>query len=208
MPAGDKLDDRLREFRASLEAIPEVSEPPKSTLRILGSMRAEQQWNTLLAYFLDPSEPHGFDADLLKRFLDTVSEETGSSIDYIHRDIERVRVDTEVTSPQNNRLDIVIRAPEKWFVCIESKVDASEGERQTQRYIQDKHIGNEEKSEYPQDGHHYVFLSKAHASDSAAERFEDCTGDTLWMPFTRNCIDPTVSTQSGASASSTTFCRR
>ena len=173
MATRDELTDQFRELRTSLEALPEVTEPPKPMLRILGSARAEQKWNTLLAYFLDPSQPHGFGADLLKAFLGKVGQVTDDEIDYYHRDIEQVTVDIEVTSPQNNRLDILIRAPEEWFVCIESKVDASEGDRQTQRYVEDTHIGNEEKEEYPEDGRYYLFLSKKFTSDSSADGFED-----------------------------------
>lgn len=173
MASGDELTDRFRELRASLEALPVVTEPPKPMLRILGSARAEQTWNTLLAYFLDPSQPHGFGTALLKAFLDKVEQVTDDEIDYYHRDIERVTVETEVTSPRNNRLDILIRAPDEWFVCIESKVDASEGDRQTQRYVEDTHIGNEEKGKFPEDGQYYLFLSKEHAPDSSADRFED-----------------------------------
>ncbi len=172
MAESDDLTDHFRELRASLEALPEVAEPPKSTLRILGSMRAEQKWNTLLAYFLDPSQPHGFGADLLKSFLNKATEETDQVVEYYHRDIRSVRVDTEVTSPENNRLDIVIRAPDAWFVCIESKVDSSEGTQQTQRYVDDTHVGSEEKSEFP-DGQYYLYLSKEYTSDSTADQFED-----------------------------------
>ncbi|WP_436931227.1 PD-(D/E)XK nuclease family protein [Halosimplex halobium] len=173
MATGEELTDRFRELRTSLEALPEVTEPPKPMLRILGSARAEQKWNTLLAYFLDPSQPHGFGADLLKAFLDKAGQMTDDEIKYYHRDIERVSVETEVTSPQSNRLDILIRAPDEWFVCIESKVDASEGDQQTQRYVEDTHIGNEEKDEYPKDGRYYLFLSKEYAPDSSACGFED-----------------------------------
>jgi len=173
MATSEELKDRFSELRTSLEALPAVSEPPKSMLRILGSTRSEQKWNTLLAYFLDPSQPHGFDADLLKAFLKVVRNETDAEIEYYHRDIKTVQVDTEATSPQNNRPDIVIRAPEEWFVCVESKVEAAEGERQTERYLEDTHIGNDEKSEYPADGHHYLFLSKKYTADSKADGFSD-----------------------------------
>jgi len=173
MASSDKLTERFRELRSSLEALPEVTEPPKPMLRILGSSRAEQKWNTLLAYLLDPSQPHGFGADLLKVFLDKASQVIDDEIDYYHRDIEQVSVDTEVESPQNNRPDILIRASGEWFVCIESKVDSSEGDRQTQRYIEDTHIGKEKKDEYPEGGQHYLFLSKRFAPDSSAAGFED-----------------------------------
>lgn len=173
MAATDDLEERLRELRISLEALPSVSEPPKTTLRILGSAKSEQYWNTLLAYFLDPSQPHGFGPDLLKSFLDRVQLETDIDLEYFHRDIEGVAVDTEITSPQDNRLDIVIRAPDAWFVWIEAKVESSEGARQTRRYVDDTHLGGEEKATYPEDGQHYLFLSKEYAPDSIADEFED-----------------------------------
>jgi len=173
MVSSDELREQFRDLRVSLDALPEVTEPPKPMLRILGSRRSEQTWNTLLAYFLDPSQPHGFGADLLKQFLDKLTDVTACDIEYYHRDIERVTVVTETTSPQDNRLDIVIRAPDAWFVCIECKVDASEGPQQTQRYVEDTHIGSERKDTYPEDGHHYVFLSKQYTADSAADGFED-----------------------------------
>lgn len=173
MATSEELKDRFRELRTSLEALPEVTEPPKPMLRILGSARAEQKWNTLLAYFLDPTQPHGFDADLLKAFLDKVGQVTDDEIDYYHRDIEKITVETEVTSPQNNRPDIVLRASEEWFVCIESKVDAPQEEGKPERYVEDSHLGNEAKSEYPEDGHHYLFLSKEFAPNVTADGFED-----------------------------------
>lgn len=184
MAINGELEDRLSELRSSLRAIPEVAEPPKPTFRILGVQRSELTWNTFLAYFLDPSQPHGFDADLLKSLLEVVEQETAVEINYLHRDIETVEVDTEVTSPQNSRLDIVIRAPEEWFVCIESKVDAPEGDRQTQRYIEDDHIGAEEKSEYPEDNQHYIFLSKETAPDATADCFKDVNWSHVVEAFT------------------------
>ncbi|WP_458208733.1 PD-(D/E)XK nuclease family protein [Haladaptatus sp. NG-SE-30] len=173
MATSEQLEDQFRELRLSLEALPEVPEPPKSTFRILGSTRSEQNWNTFLAYFLDPSQPHGFGQDLLKTFLDTMQQETAAGLEYYHRDLQGIKVDTELTSPQNNRLDILIRAPGQWFVWIESKVDASEGRHQTERYVEDAHVGNEEKCEYPEGGQHYLFLSKQYAADARAEEFRD-----------------------------------
>ena len=173
MATGEELKNRFRQLRTSLEAQPEVSEPPKPLLRILGSTRSEQKWNTLLAYFIDPSQPHGFDAELLKVFLNVVHNKTDVEMEYYHHEIEKVEVDTEEMSPQNNRPDIVIRAPEEWFVCIESKVESTEGERQTERYLEDTHIGTNEKSEFPEDGHHYLFLSKQYAADAKADGFSD-----------------------------------
>lgn len=184
MTPSSGIDNQLSELRKSLKAISEVPEPPKSTFRILGSARSEQTWNTFLAYFLDPTQPHGFDADLLKSFLDKVREETPIEINYLHRDIKNTDVDTEVSTPQNNRFDIVIRAGDEWFVCIESKVDAFEGDRQTQRYIEDKHIGSEEKSKYPEDNHYYVFLSKRATPDSKARGFVDVYWSQVVNAFT------------------------
>jgi len=176
MVSSNELTDQFRELRTSLEALPEVTEPPKPMLRILGSARAEQKWNTLLAYFLDPSQPHGFGVDLLKAFLNKAGQVTDNEINYKHRDLEQVTVETEVTSPQNNRLDILIRTPDEWFVCIESKVDAPQEKGKPERYVEDPQIGNEEKSEYHEDGHHYLFLSKEFAPNVTADEF----GDIYW----------------------------
>lgn len=183
MAEGEALSDRLRELRNSLEALPEVTEPPKSTLRVLGSTRAERKWNTLLAYFLDPSQPHGFDADLLTTFLDTITQTTEADLEYYHRDIETVQVETEISSPQNNRLDIVIRSPGAWFVCIESKVEAPEEEGKLCGYLKDPYIGSEEKDEYPEDGHHYVFLSKEHRLDASIDEFADLYWEDIVETF-------------------------
>ncbi|WP_459881944.1 PD-(D/E)XK nuclease family protein [Halorubrum gandharaense] len=147
MATGEELEERFRELRTSLEALPNISEPPKSTIRILGSARSEGTWNTLLAYFLDPAQPHGFGIDLLKSFLETVQREADHSFEYLHRDLERIKVETEVTSPANNRPDIVLRVPGEWFICVESKVDSTEGSRQTTRYVEDTHLGNEKKGD-------------------------------------------------------------
>ncbi len=183
MSMTEEGEDRFRKLRTSLEALPEVSEPPKSMLRILGSARSEHTWNTLLAYVLDPSQPHGFDADLLKAFLTVARDETDATIQYLHRDLEVLQVDTEATSPQNNRPDIVIRVPERWFVCIESKVEATEGERQTERYVADTHIGSDNKSEYPEDGQHYLFLSKQSAPDANSDRFNNLSWEQVVDSF-------------------------
>ena len=173
MATSKELNDRMRDLRTSLRAIPDIPESPKSTFRILGSTRSEQDWNTFLAYFLDPSQPHGFGVDLLKSFLNVVQRETATDLEYFHQEIEKVSVATELTSPMDNRLDILIRVPEKWFVWIESKVDAPEGKCQTERYVNDTHVGNEEKGEYPKTGQHYVFLSKRYSADATSNEFED-----------------------------------
>lgn len=183
MATNEQLIDRFRELQISLEAIPEVPEPPKSTFRILGSTRSEQNWNTFLAYFLDPSQPHGFGADLLKEFFNTVQRETDCGIEYYHRDIQNIIVDTELASPQNNRLDILIRAPEKWFLWVETKVESSEGSRQTERYVEDTYVGNEKKCAYPERGKHYLFISKQYAGNSSADEFHDISWQDIAGAF-------------------------
>jgi len=171
--SSDSIRPRFRKLRTALEALPEVQEPPKSTFRILQRARTEQVWNRFLTYFLDPSQPHGFDIELLKVFLDRAIEHGGIDLNYYHRHFEDVEVDSEVSSSEGNRPDIVIRVPEQWFVCIECKVDAPEGENQTPRYVEDAEIGGEAKSDYPEDGHHYLFISKESTSDASAEEFNN-----------------------------------
>jgi hypothetical protein len=181
MASGEELTDRFQGLRTSLQALPEVTEPPKSMLRILGATRSEIKWNRVLAYFLNPSQPHGFDANLLKTFLKLARDKADVEVEYYHRELEMVQVDTEAMSQQNNRPDIVIRAHGEWFVCIETKVEATEGERQTKRYIEDPHIGQDKKSEY--DGHHYLFLSKRYAPDAKGDDFSDLYWNQLVDAF-------------------------
>jgi hypothetical protein len=53
------LTDRLDEIRRHLDRLPEIREPPPTTLRLPGQGRREGDWQRYLAYFLTPDAPHG-----------------------------------------------------------------------------------------------------------------------------------------------------
>jgi len=94
MATSDQLTDRLRELHRSLYAVPEVSEPPKSILRIsLHPLRTTTEYPTGILSTGRLSRM-GFGADLLKAFLDTAHQESGMAVEYYHRDIQTVRAET------------------------------------------------------------------------------------------------------------------
>ena len=62
---------------------------------------------------------------------------------------------------------------EDWFICWELKVESSEGDDQTARYVDVESFRSIdlEKSDVPTDGHHYVYLAPADASPPEADEF-------------------------------------
>ena len=66
-----------------------------------------------------------------------------------------------MTILNGRRPDAVIWASNKWFICWELKINASEGEDQTQDYVdassfQSIGLG---KEDVPEANHHYVYLA-------------------------------------------------
>lgn len=76
---GEELSDSLSEFQRRFAQLPEIEEPPQTTFQVINRSSREVYWNRMLSYLLDPTEPHGFDTELLERFL-RVLKKTQSSI--------------------------------------------------------------------------------------------------------------------------------
>jgi len=57
------------------------------------------------------------------------------------RNLENVEVSSQV-STGNGIFDILLRRPDKWFVCIELKVDSPETSAQTERYAEATRLGD------------------------------------------------------------------
>jgi len=115
--------------------------PPETTLEILGQSRVEQRWEELLVYFLDSTNPHGFDTDVLRAFLSALYSHGDTSMFGSLRNLENVEVSSQV-STGNGIFDILLRRPDKWFVCIELKVDSPETSAQTERYAEATRLGD------------------------------------------------------------------
>jgi hypothetical protein len=139
---------------------------------VLGESRVEDYWQQLFVHFLTPEEAHGLNEDFLKYVLDSLSSRDDMDFSYSHIDLKDVNVEQEVSTDEG-RPDILIWSREDWFLCIEMKIDASESEKQTQRYVDTDKFGgiDLDKEDVLDAGHHYVYLAPERASEPEANEF-------------------------------------
>ena len=119
----------------------------------LGSQRKTEVYvDRLLAYLLDPEEPHGTDAVLLRAILDELPEDCEFRED-IH-DLSDVVVDDQVRVDRvcDNRTessglaDLLIEVPDERFLLIGLKSSAED--TQTGFYYREApHVGGEPKTD-------------------------------------------------------------
>jgi hypothetical protein len=167
----EELSNSLSEFQRRFAQLPEIEEPPQTTFQVINRSSREVYWNRVLSYLLDPAEPHGFDTELLERFLLVLKRNPKLGFVFDRRHFEKIEVESEVTTPEGNVPDILIRSGREWFICVEMKVGATEGENQTERYANDRYVGNILKVEFPEEGRHYVYLAEKDAADASADEF-------------------------------------
>jgi hypothetical protein len=105
------FDKLLRAFRR----LPAVQPREPTLLEITGYQRQELLSSNILAFFLDPANPHGLGTALLDALLASVGAEP-------LQEVVQVDVRTEVYTQQGKRLDIVIDAGSA-VVAIENKID-------------------------------------------------------------------------------------
>jgi regulator of replication initiation timing len=167
--AVDDLGGQLQRFSSALERIPSPPTLPHTTLQILGEARAESAWQDYLAYFLDPTAPHGLGTDALNRFLQGLHQcMRGNIPDHATTD---VIVETEKTSDSGSRVDLIIRDENRFFICCELKLYSTEGQNQTNRYVEDDQIGTVTKDSFPEQGHHYVYIRPEENERAGADEF-------------------------------------
>ena len=78
------------------ELLANVDRPPATTLDILGEAKRERFWEQLLAYFLDPNNPHGFNGDVLAAFMHALAEHAGTSLPPLRHQLGQVDVQSQV----------------------------------------------------------------------------------------------------------------
>jgi hypothetical protein len=181
----ESVKERLVEFETSIERIPSLDAPPRTTLQVQNRADVEDAWQSYLGYFLNPNAPHGLGKDVLHRFLAGLDEVAVESFPTHLSD--NIVVEEEVSSPNDNRPDLVIQTPGEFFICCELKLYSSEGEHQTERYASDSHIGAVQKSRFPEEGHHYVYIRRPGHKTADSEAFVDVT----WTQV-RDWIEPLV----------------
>ena len=169
------------DHRAQLEdlqwELANIERPPETTLEILGQSRVEQRWEELLVYFLDANNPHGFDTDVLRAFLSAISSHGQTSISGPLRNLETVEVSSQV-STGNGILDILIRQPDEWFVCIELKVDSAETNAQTDRYAEATRFGDFNTRQHSGTDE-YVYIAPKEAPASVSDAFVDISWEHI-----------------------------
>jgi hypothetical protein len=173
----DELSDSLSEFQRRFAQLPDVEEPPQTLLHLLGQESEETDWNTLLSYFLDPSEPHGFGTGLLEAFLSLLEENSELEFDFDALDFGELTVKSEwMMRDLEVKPDITIYSGRNWFIIIEMKIHASEHNEQTNQYVCSEKIGNIDKSEFIEEesgrrNQNYVYLAPESAADAEALEF-------------------------------------
>jgi len=169
------------DYRAQLEdlqrELDNIERAPETTLEIFGQSRVEQRWEELLVHFLDSTNPHGFDTDVLRAFLRALYSHGDTSMSGPLRNLEHVKVSSQV-STGNGIADILLRQPDEWFVCIELKVDAPETNAQTDRYAEAARLGDLDTRQHS-GTNEYVYIAPTEAPASVSEDFVDISWEHI-----------------------------
>lgn len=164
-----EINHQITEFASAFSTLPEIPEPPETTLNILRERTGEKYWNRLLRYFLDPSAAHGFGSDFLKEFVDLLVDQTEmATLDDFG--LNAVQVESEISSDRG-RPDLLLHYQDEWFICIELKVTAAETGSQTKEYANSNHLGDLIVDNYTEEQQHYVYLTKQTHSSPASDKF-------------------------------------
>lgn len=189
--------DEFVALETAIDRIPSPDPLPKTSLQVQRRAGVEAAWQNYLRYFLDPTEPHGLGAAVLNRFLQGLRTEVSGNIPQYAP--EQIEIIEEVRSAAGNQPDLVIQAPNRFFVCCELKLYSGEGQTQTDRYVEDPDIGQTPKSEFPDAGHHYVYIKRPGHQDAEAPGFQTIT----WAQI-RDWLTPLVHEASGRYPARTT----
>jgi len=168
----EEIRDGLTKMRQQFEALPETEEPPSTTLQVLGRSRRESFWQRFLVHFLDPQGSHRLNEDVLERFLTAISDRADTDFSFSRLHLQDVRIQEEVSTGKG-RPDAVIWSSDEWFICIEIKVDSSEGRDQTERYVSADSFESIDldKSEIPEGRQHYLYIAPEDAPQPEADEF-------------------------------------
>jgi len=172
-----KIKRQLESLKSEVDQISEQKQPPKTSFEVFGSTREERAWQAYLRYFLDPSQSHGLETDFLSEFIEQLRTLGHISDNELPTDpylLHTVTVEQEVSTGNDNRPDIVVYSEAEWFLCLELKIDSSEGGgtlSQTERYARDTDIVPPSTEEYDQAA--YLYISSKQSPMSKSETFVD-----------------------------------
>lgn len=208
MPPPVELAHDLEVLERKWRKLTRIPEPPRTTMNVieysLGQHRkAEEYVNRFLGYVLDPTEPHGMDADFLRAFLEGLPAACSFDEDtYDLSDVQvtdQVRVEGGETSGRDAEtestgiVDLVIEVPQEWVLLIELKFRAGEnnlrgdGPSQTECYYQADQVGGEQTTAY-ESGQYYLYVHH-HEEPSARE---PAFANWTWKAMTQDVIEPFI----------------
>jgi hypothetical protein len=164
------LTDRFEELGRHLDRLPEIDEPPPTTLQLLGQSRQEGDWQRFLSYFLSPEAPHGLEHAAVEEFLKGLTNRDDIDFEFSRFDLDDIDVETEVYIP-DGRVDLLIWCEEDWLVLCELKIDSSEGDGQTKKYANVKTFANIEldPTNVPENRRHYLYITPNGAEPDSCE---------------------------------------
>lgn len=155
----EEIASDLNDFTQRVEVLTsrEPIQQPWPTPRILGRKNRERLWQRYLAYFSNPSRPHGFEGRFLEKVLEIFTEQDAFDQELFHPDWESIEVEIEATG-EEGRPDILIYQENRWFLCIELKVNAEYDPDQLERYTVATELGGINVKEYDADRRFYVYI--------------------------------------------------
>lgn len=139
-------------------------------LSILGEARSETSWEALLAYFLNPTAPHGIDTDILSAFFDTISATTQSNLSPRSHQLSEVEIETQIVA-DDGVPDLLLWVPDEWFCCVELKSHSAESNDQTLRYATSESLGPLTVGDFDPTDRHYLYLAPEATPPPASDAF-------------------------------------
>ena len=179
----DQLRNRLAALSASVDQLPDLANPPETTLSILGEARTEAHWEAFFTYFLDTDAPHGFGTDLLEAFLTALSRHSTSTLDPPAYQLPEIRIESQIGA-DDGVPDILLWVPNEWFCCIELKAHSGESDDQTVRYADSAKLGSLTVGDFAEENRHYVYLAPESKPDPASEEFARLAWQDVVPSFT------------------------
>ncbi|QKG94388.1 PD-(D/E)XK nuclease family protein (plasmid) [Halorubrum salinarum] len=149
--------------------------------------RAEVYINRLLRYLLDPTEPHGMDADFLNAFLQGLPDTAEFDEDTL--DLSDVRVKEQVPTEDKSDpdasigyADLVLDIPNEWFLLVELKFSAAE--TGTEFYSRATHVDGVAVDDY-ESGQYYLFVHQQDRPQASSDRF----ANQSWQTFVSDVLE-------------------
>lgn len=198
-----EISDELRLLENRWNRITESPPTPRTMMQVIeysleSQQKAEVYVNRLLRYLLDPAESHGMGEEFLRAFLEAIPSSCEFQEDTY--DLSRIEVEEQVPIYYNDPresdespgyVDLVITAPNEWFVIAELKFYAGEnnlrddGHSQTEAYVAKKYVGDHSKGDFESNGY-YVYV---HPTDSDCARAEEF-GNLTWRELLDRVVEP------------------